>query len=44
MVLYGLLLNICSENVGKTSEKKVKLRLHGGEDVDEKKGKDRNQK
>ena len=38
------LVNICSENVGTTSEKKVKLRLHGGEDVDEKKGKDRNQK
>ena len=38
------LVNICSENVGTTSEKKVKLRLYGGEDVEEKKGKDRNQK
>ena len=32
------LVNICGENVGATSEKKLKQRLHGGEDDDEKKG------
>ena len=42
LVLFGWLINV--EALGATSEKKVNLRLHGGEDVDEEKDRERNQK
>ena len=36
LVFFGWLINV--EALGATSEKKVNLRLYGGEDVDEKEG------